>query len=422
MARKRVAVIGGGAAGYFAAINCAERFDGDVIILEGGSKPLAKVEVSGGGRCNVTHNCFEPKELVKSYPRGGRELLGPFHRFHAGHTVEWFAAKGVHLKAEEDGRMFPLSDSSQTVIHCLRQVAKDLGVILRTKTSVKMLTLLDDGRFGVDTGEQEIFDAVIITTGGSRGGHKLVESLGHTVTECAPSLFTFKISDPRILGLSGVSFPSVTLALSTGDSRPFLQSGPLLITHWGVSGPAVLKLSAWAARELARTKYQATLTVNWIGNITESQCADELRGVKQRYAQKTVVGNPLFSLSRRFWESLCHYAGIEDTLRYADLSKKSIGRLSVLLTSSQLAVMGKGEFKEEFVTCGGVKLSEVDLRTMESKKVKNLFFAGEVLDVDGITGGFNFQNAWTTGFIAGHSASRASPREAPTGSTRQALE
>lgn len=406
MPGRRVAIIGGGAAGYFAAINCAEQLEGKVTIFEAGSKPLAKVAVSGGGRCNVTHNCFEPRELVKSYPRGGRELLGPFHRFHARHTVDWFEERGVYLKAEDDGRMFPITDSSQTVIDCLTQVAKGNGVELRTKTGVSKVTRLPDGKFSMalTTGEEEVVDAVIFATGGSRGGYTLVEGLGHTITECAPSLFTFKISDHRLSDLSGVSFPSASLTLTAEGAKPFYQRGPLLITHWGLSGPAVLKLSAWAARELARTKYRAKLKINWLGDMKEDHCLEELRVMKERHPQRTVVGNPLFSLSKRFWESLCAYAEISSSLKHADLSKKNSLQLANLLTASELEIQGKGEFKEEFVTCGGVELSEVDFRTMQSKKVENLYFAGEVLDIDGITGGFNFQNAWTTGFIAGTSA------------------
>lgn len=408
-ARRQIAVIGGGAAGYFGAIACAERNrDASVTIYESTHDPLDKVRISGGGRCNVTHHCFDPAELVKGYPRGHRELRGPFSRFQPSDTVAWFRERGVQLKAEEDGRMFPVTDSSSTIIECLTQAATKAGVRCREGARV---TRVD--RAGASPGKSPFIlqlysdetieaDAILLASGNAAIGHEIAASLGHSIVPCVPSLFTFKVSDSRLSELSGISVPNAHLILYVAGER-FEQAGPLLITHWGLSGPAVLKLSAWGARHLAEARYRAKLTVNWIAGSSSDATKDQLVRMKNEFGRRTIRASGIEPIPRRLWSSLTNFSGIGDDLTWANISREQMETLTQELTRGVYEVAGKGIFKDEFVTCGGVSLKEVDFRTMQSRVCPGLYFAGEILDIDGITGGFNFQSAWTTGFIAGES-------------------
>ena len=399
----KVCVIGGGAAGFFGAIAAAEAGH-DVIILEAGDQVLAKVRISGGGRCNVTHHCFEPAELVNSYPRGGKALRGPLSRFQPADTVEWFESRGVALKTESDGRMFPTTDDSTTIVDCLTEAATNAGVQVRTGSKVGQLTR-EGNHFlvGLKAGEELMAERVLLATGGTRAGHALAAELGHHIEPPVPSLFTFKITDERLDGLQGLS-ADVHCQLVI-DAARFRQTGPLLITHWGLSGPAVLKLSAWAARELHDSHYRGTLRVNWLGNVTAETARAMLLECKSSHPRKTIDSERPWpdQLPRRLWKSLVDQSVGSEPTRWAELPKKGLQRLVGQLVGSEFQVNGKGVFKEEFVTCGGIDLKEVDFRSMESRVCAGLHFAGEILDIDGITGGFNFQNAWTTGWIAGTS-------------------
>lgn len=408
---KVVVVVGGGAAGFFGALACAEAHPHTkVIVLEKGHKPLAKVRISGGGRCNVTHACFDPKLLVKGYPRGARALLGPFSRFQAKDTVSWFESRGVALKTEADGRMFPVTDSSETIIDCLLESAESLGIELRTQCGVSRIQRVETDASHADisthsafevytnTGEVISCDQVLLAGGGSPGVFELARSLGHTIIPPVPSLFTFQVEDPRIEGLLGISVPQAKVTLPAFGLE---QTGPLLITHWGLSGPAVLKLSAWGARALHDCRYQTPLQIRWVAEPHEDAVRARLLSLKGEHARRKISGDSAFDLPARLWESLVTAAGIPEPLRWADLSKQALHALVQELFRGSYAVTGKGVFKEEFVTCGGVALDEVQFKTLESKKCPGLFLAGEVLDIDGITGGFNFQSAWTTGYLAG---------------------
>lgn len=397
-------VIGGGAAGFFAAIRAAASNPAkQVLLLEGTRRPLAKVRISGGGRCNVTHNCFDTRTLVQSYPRGGKELLGPFSRFQPRDTVQWFAARGVALKAEADGRMFPLTDSSETVIACLQKALADSGAQLKLGAIVRSIARGADGfDLTLQTGEVLQCERLLLATGGSPQGYELARSLGHTIEPLVPSLFTFNVVDPRLADLAGVAFGRAALSLTCdGDTQTFHRDNPLLITHWGLSGPAVLKLSAFAARALHASDYQATLRINVLPDLKTDQVLAVLTAYKQEHPKRGVSGNVPVEVPRRFWERLVALAGIAEQGIWADLPKRVMQHLSSELTQASYRVTGKGVFKEEFVTAGGVQRREVDFRTMESRLVPGLYFAGEILDVDGITGGFNFQNAWTSAWIAG---------------------
>lgn len=412
---KRIIIAGGGAAGFFAAIACAEKnADYQIIILEKSPKLLAKVKISGGGRCNVTHACFDVRQLVKNYPRGEKQLLGPFTRFNPANTVEWFENRGVQLKTEADGRMFPVTDSSQTIIDCLLSEARRLGVEIKTQTGLEGLHLNENGKWKITTqsaspllgrgtgGEDLEADAVIIATGGTPRMWNILEKLEHKIVPPVPSLFTFNVRDERIKGLEGISVPAADVEIKNSKLS---ATGPLLITHWGLSGPAILRLSAWGARELAALNYQFEMVVNWTGNHKTGEVMDVIKQFKQNYPKKSVVANPLFNLPKRLWERLLAFSirNPRSAIRnFADLSNKQIEQLALTITSSQFAVTGKSTFKEEFVTAGGIELNEVDFKTMQSKKFPGLYFAGEVLDIDAITGGFNFQAAWTTGWIAGN--------------------
>lgn len=397
-----VIVIGGGAAGFFGAIAAAENGH-DVTILEAASSVLAKVRISGGGRCNLTHSCFEPRDLVTHYPRGGKALRGAFARFQPADTVDWFEARGVQTKTEPDGRMFPTTNDSATIVDCLQSSAENAGVVVRVQASVSAIRR-NDSAFAVtlQSGESIPADRILLATGGSRAGLELARSLGHEVVPPVPSLFTFKVQDSRIENLPGVAVEHVECQL-VADSKTFRQSGPILVTHWGLSGPAVLKLSAWAARELHDAKYNAILRINWLPEFSADRIREQLGSFRTRNARKTVDAACPWQLPRRLWKSLVDHTVGQQPVRWGELSKKATQALVTELSAGEFQVAGKGVFKEEFVTCGGVMLKEVDFRTMESRVCPGLYLAGEVLDIDGVTGGFNFQNAWTTAWIAGHS-------------------
>lgn len=398
-----VLVVGGGAAGFFAAITLAEANpDVRVTILERSTEPLGKVRISGGGRCNVTHDQPDPAVFAGSYPRGSRALRGPLTRFGAADTASWFAARGVELKTEPDGRMFPVSNSSETVVNCLLNAAHAAGVTLRTRCAVRSLRVMD-GRFEADLGgETLIADRVLLATGSNPQVYAWAAALGHEVAAPVPSLFTFKIDDPRLAGLAGVSVPDaeVTLTDASKAAKGLTQRGPLLVTHWGLSGPAVLKLSAWGARDLHEQGYRVDLRVNWLPDLSAETLRGRLLAQKTAEPRKQVAAHAAFGLPGRLWAALTVAAGVGEK-RWADVSKADLGALEGELGRGRFAVSGKGVFKDEFVTCGGVKLTEVDFRTLASRRCPGLYFAGELLDVDGVTGGFNFQSAWATGYLAG---------------------
>ncbi len=392
-------VVGGGAAGFFSAITCAENSGKSVLVLEKTSQLLQKVKISGGGRCNVTHDCFEPRELSRSYPRGEKSLIGPFHRFGVADTVDWFASRGVALKTETDGRMFPETDSSQTIVDTLLGAADAAGVSIHTSEGVTSIVKNEDVfELATETGNSYTAASVLIATGGTRiaAGAKLAASLGHKLQPPTPSLFTFKIKDPRIEGLLGLSVSPADVRILDSKLR---SSGPVLITHWGMSGPGILKISAWGARELAERGYRFDISVNWLPEIDPAAVVAEKRlsEAKRQLSSRS----PFDSIPKRLWVRLLAAADVPDTTTWSQLSKTQAARLLSQLTTSTFTVSGKSTNKDEFVTCGGISLDEIDFRTMESKLVQRLYFAGEVTDVDGVTGGFNFQNAWTTGFHAG---------------------
>jgi predicted Rossmann fold flavoprotein len=403
MGSRCVVVVGGGAAGFLAAITCAERAPTtEVVVLEKGPQFLAKVRISGGGRCNVTRACFEADDLVAGYPRGGRALRGPFQRFQPRDTVGWFASRGVVLKTERDGRMFPVSDSSQTILDCLLAAARAAGVRLRTNCGVERIARRAGGGFEVSLAGAETLacDRVLLATGGCRGAAagQLAASLGHTLEPPVPSLFTFEVATPWLRGLAGVSVERVEASVAGAGLR---EQGALLATHWGLSGPVILRLSAWGARVLHGLDYRFPLRVHWLPDRTAEAIAGELGARASAQPARLVVNAPLEPLTARLWEQLVLAAGIARDTRSAALSKSARHRLTEQLVRTEFPVTGKSLNKDEFVTCGGVKLGEVDLRTMESRVCPGLYFAGELLDVDGITGGYNFQAAWTTGWIAG---------------------
>ncbi|MDC3332399.1 NAD(P)/FAD-dependent oxidoreductase [Ilumatobacter sp.] len=392
-------VVGGGAAGFFAAITCAESSGKSVLILEKTSHLLQKVKISGGGRCNVTHDCLDPRELSRSYPRGEKSLIGPFHRFGAADTVEWFAGRGVALKTEADGRMFPETDSSQTIVDALLGAAEAAGVSIRTSEGVTSVVKNEDNfDLVTDVGNSYTAANVLISTGGTRlaAGAQLATSLGHELKPPTPSLFTFKIKDPRIDGLAGLAVSPAEVSI---QQSKLSSSGPVLITHWGLSGPGILRISAWGARELAARDYRFDISVNWLPDLDPAAVVAEKRlGEAKRQLSSR---SPFAALPKRLWLRLLAAAEVSETATWSQLSKTQATRLVSQLTASTFTVSGKSMNKDEFVTCGGVALNEIDFRTMESKLVQGLYFAGEVIDVDGITGGFNFQNAWTNGFHAG---------------------
>lgn len=401
--RLEVVVIGGGAAGFFGAIACAQAHpETRVTLLEAAKAPLAKVRVSGGGRCNVTHACFDPALLVQNYPRGSKALRGAFSRFQPKDTIAWFAQRGVHLKTEADGRMFPTTDNSETIVNCLVQAAEQAGVKVWAGAVVKAVQY-QAGQFTIHlkSGHQFQADRLLLATGSNPQGYAIAQALGHALQTPVPSLFTFNVRDRRLQDLAGVSVNPAQLKLVAGP-HTFEQTGPLLITHWGLSGPAVLKLSAWAARALHDQDYQATLKINWLPQSNPETMRQQFQSVRSQLAHKTAIANCPVPVPRRLWEKLLTAIGISPETRWAEVSNKLLNQLLQELTQGQYSVTGKGVFKEEFVTCGGVPLKEVDFKTMQSRLCPGLYLAGEILDIDGITGGFNFQSAWTTGWIAGN--------------------
>ena len=398
-------VIGGGAAGFFGAITFAEHGGGSTLIVERAAKSLGKVKISGGGRCNVTHACFEPREFTKSYPRGAKALLGPLHRFGPEDTIEWFRARGVELWTQDDGRMFPTTDDSQTIIDCLEGAAADAGVEVRTRCGIRSISRSDTG-FVLETERGERLEAtrVLIATGGTRvaAGARLAEQLGHTLEPAVPSLFTFKIDDPRLTDLPGIA---VVVTECRVPGLPRVTKGPLQITHVGVTGPAILRLSAWGARELAAMDYRFTLQVDWLPDV---DVAAVIQGQRERAGrQRMETRSPFEEIPKRLWLRFLAAAGVPAEQTWAELTKVQRGALVAQLTRGEFEVAGKNLNKDEFVTCGGVRLKEIDPKTMESRHCPGVYFAGEVTDVDGITGGFNFQNAWTGGYLAGAAAAHA---------------
>ncbi len=394
-----IAIIGGGAAGFFAAITAAERHpQATITLIEAAPQPLGKVKISGGGRCNVTHACFDPVALVQFYPRGQRALRGAFSRFQPQDTVAWFAQRGVQLKTEADGRMFPVTDRSQTIIDCLVSAAEDAGVKIWTGTTITNITKTPKGfRLSSRTRSGWEVDRLLLATGSNATGYRWAKELGHTIEPIVSSLFTLKITDLRLADLAGVAVKTATVSL-VGDKK-LTQTGPVLITHWGLSGPATLKLSAWAARFLHDQGYRGQLLVNWLPEITADKLRSTILAVKAQMPQKSIQSNCPVLLPQRLWVSLLNYCEVDGL--WAGLSNKKLDRLLQELQRGTFQINGKSPFKEEFVTCGGVKLGEIDFKTMASRICPGLYFAGEIIDVDGITGGFNFQNAWTTGWLAG---------------------
>jgi len=398
-----VLVVGGGAAGFFAAINTAEQNPKlKIAILERGSNVLSKVKISGGGRCNVTHAEFIPQELVLNYPRGEKELRGPFHNYMTGDTMEWFESRGVPLKIEEDGRVFPVSNSSQTIIDCFLEQVKKYKIEVLLNHPVQGI------RYKNETWELDTIKGVfstpklLIATGSNPKIWKLLASLGHEVISAVPSLFTFNIKDPRLKTIPGVVATDVRVSVVDSNLE---SEGPLLVTHTGLSAPSILKLSAYGALELAEKKYKFQIQVNFIKQ-TLLECNKQLFEVKKQSPKKTILKSAQFNLPKRLWEQLVMASNISDHLRWADVSKEKLHGLACELTQAVFKVDGKSTFKEEFVTAGGVELKGVNFKTFESKHYKNLFFAGEVLNIDAVTGGFNFQNAWTSAFIAAQQLSK----------------
>lgn len=390
-------VIGGGAAGFFAAIACSERSKKPTLLLEKSRKVLSKVRISGGGRCNVTHSCFQPRQLVLNYPRGESELLGPFSKFQPQDTVDWFAARGVALKREPDGRMFPVTDSSETIINCFLEEAKRHQV--EVSIGKEVLSLQKNSRFLLTLNDHSTIEAshVLLATGSNPNAYHLAQGFGHTINAPVPSLFTFNVPTSPFLDLSGIAFEEIQVELK-GTS--FTQTGPLLFTHWGFSGPAVLKLSSFAARYLHDEGYRATLLVNWLPKLKEEAIRSSLLQAKERHPLRAIASEPLFQLPKNFWRRFLSLNGIDEAKKWGHLSKELLNRLSHALHESSYQIDGKTTYKQEFVTAGGIALKEVDFKTMQSRLCPGLFFAGEVLDIDGITGGFNFQNAWTTAYLA----------------------
>lgn len=404
-----VVVIGGGAAGFFGAIAAGDVGGKKAItILEAAPEVLGKVRISGGGRCNVTHHCFDPALLVQNYPRGGKALRGAFSRFQPQDTVAWYAKRGVRLHTEADGRMFPITNDSSTIIDCLMAESQRLGIHIRTKVPVKMVQR-QGAQFIVTLRSQEVYtcDRLLLATGSNPQGYRMAVSLGHTIEPPVPSLFSFNVPDPQLHQLAGIGLDHVRVQLSVPGGTPLKQTGPILITHWGLSGPVILKLSAWGARMLHEAKYQGTLQVNWLPNLSLEQIRQELQQARQQVPKRAIANYCPVDLPKRLWHYWLDSIGLDPTLTWANLPKQALNQLVLSISQGTFHLRGKGIFKDEFVTCGGVKLSEVNFKTMESRRCPGLFLAGEVLDIDGITGGFNFQSAWTTGWLAGQSLGQA---------------
>ena len=403
MNSERIVIVGGGAAGFFAAIACGEsRRGAEILLLEKTSQFLSKVKISGGGRCNVTHADFDAREFSRRFPRGERALISAFGKFQASDTVAWFESRSVKLKAEPDGRMFPTTDSSQTIIDCLLGEARKAGIKLETNCGVERAIKKSGGGFELElsNGEKLTCDKLLLALGGCRTPAlgQLAVSLGHTLEPPVPSLFTFHVEIPWLRELAGVSVETSEVSVPGTKLR---ERGALLLTHWGLSGPAILRLSAWGAREMHERNYNFPLQINWLPHLNDEKLASEFQARRKSQPAKLIVNFPIAPLPSRLWEQLVLAPGIARDTRWAALSGAAQHVLNQKLLRSEFPVTGKSLNKDEFVTCGGVRLNEINFKTMESKICPGLFFAGEVLDIDGITGGFNFQAAWTTGWIAG---------------------
>lgn len=406
----KVAIIGGGASGFFAALRLAELTKNDdvcISIFEAGPDFLKKVRISGGGRCNVTHNIFEPKQFIQNYPRGARELRSPFSSFQASDTVDWFKERGVELVAEDDGRMFPSTNTSETIIRCFLNETQKFNIDLLNKYNVRSIEKVET-KFLIKLKDHDDFtaDHIIVATGSSPTGYRFAKNLGHEITDLAPSLFSFKINNALLIDKGGTSFKSAKLSLkitdpSLNNKKNFKQEGPLLITHWGLSGPAILKLSAWAAREFKHADYKGRLFVNWLGLDSLEETYTLLTRLKDDNLKASLKNTYPRELTKSFWERILSVLEVNGEKKISETPNKTLKKLAEALFNYEFEVDGKNRFKDEFVECGGVNLKEINFKTMESKITPNLFFTGEILDVDGITGGFNFQNAWTTGWLAG---------------------
>jgi len=407
---KKIAVIGGGAAGYFTAINAA-RLNPQltVTLYEKSKEVLSKVRISGGGRCNVTHHCYDPERLSTFYPRGGKMLRWSFERFQAEDTVRWFESRGVSLKAEEDGRMFPVTDSSETIINCLMSEARSNGVTVRTKTNINRIRPKKNSGFELELlkNGKENADAVVVATGGynREKAYQWIQDLGHTIQKPVASLFTFNFREKIFADLAGISVEEAEVHIK--ETR-YTETGPVLLTHWGLSGPAVLKLSAWAARELHRKEYRYDIKVNWAAPLNEEDVRRMLISLREQNTRKQVNKQDQFSFPVRLWTRFAELADIDPEKRWAEVSNREIHDLTQQLVNAVYSVQGKTTYKEEFVTCGGVSLKEINPDTLESKKIPGLYFVGEVLDIDGVTGGFNFQAAWTNGMLAAEAIAESS--------------
>jgi len=406
--KKVIVVVGGGAAGFFGAIAAKEaaikaQKDISVILLEKTAQLLTKVKISGGGRCNVTHSCFDPGQLIKNYPRGSKELLGPFTRFQPLDMIKWLEQRGVVLKTESDGRMFPITDSSETIINCLMTQANQLGVIVKKECGVKECQLVEGEKKGfnltLSTDETLFCDRLLVATGGNQRSSSFLESLNISFIAAVPSLFTFNLPNSPLNQLAGISVPHAKVSI---EGTKWQQVGPVLITHWGLSGPAVLKLSAFAARFLHDVGYKTIIKVDWLPNQNEEDIKEVISSCKREHPAKSIASFCPFELSKNLWKALISLSSLSQETKWAMVSKEMIKSLINQLKDSKFQLDGKTTYKDEFVTSGGVKLDQVNFKTMESKLYKGLYFAGEVLDIDGVTGGFNFQNAWTTSWIAAH--------------------
>jgi predicted Rossmann fold flavoprotein len=407
--KKKLVVIGGGAAGFFCAVNAAQMDPSlEVVIIEKTSKLLSKVKVSGGGRCNVTHACFSIADMIKKYPRGAGFLKKAFHEFFTTDTIAWFKKRNVELKTEPDGRMFPVSNTSQSIIDCLMNEVNRYDVGILMNRDAKQLTI-DNGQWIIEFASGEIIQAdyVCIASGGypKSAQFEWLKNIGHTIEEPVPSLFTFNMPGNPITELMGITAENVSVKII---GTKLSQEGTLLITHWGMSGPAILKLSAQGARELANKNYEFTISVNWVPTYNEQTLKEKFQQVRFDIAATKIANRNPFNVPQRLWQYLMQQSAINEDMRWADLPAKEQNKFIKNLCAQEFAVKGKTTFKEEFVTAGGINLNEIDHATMQSKIVPNLFFAGEVIDVDGVTGGFNFQNAWTTGFISAKAISMKS--------------
>jgi predicted Rossmann fold flavoprotein len=406
----KLIVIGGGAAGFFGAIAAATHNPQlQVTILEASRQALGKVLISGGGRCNVTHHCFEVDRLIQYYPRGGKALRGAFTRFQPKDTVAWFASRGVKLKTEADGRMFPVTDRSETIVDCLLDTTKKAGIRLKTGVLVKNIQKeADKFLITLKTGEAFQGDRLLLATGSNPLGYRWAKELGHSIETPVPSLFTFNIRDPHLQDLAGISVDPACVQLLNPDKAKLEQTAPLLVTHWGLSGPAILKLSAWGARILAENNYRLKLKLNWLPEHNIETLNQYFGVIKEQNLKKKIGSFCPVQLPKRLWQRYLEINGIDIDKIWAEIGKKDLNKLSIDLTQGIFAIQGKGIFKEEFVTCGGINLKEVNFKTMESKIIPKLYLAGEILDIDGVTGGFNFQSAWTTGWLAGIAAATPS--------------